>query len=283
MRRSFIFLLVFGFLGVSSCANRLEKTAMSPLDLGQDEFWPDIQKSAWFGGDKEGWERAPYWLDGVIPLAYTLDDAALKEKVRRYVNIIVQNQHADGWLGPKNEKLEKFDLWSHFLAWKMLAQYQKATGDERIKEAIIKDIRRVAEHIDKMPLREWAKSRWFEGLIAIYQLYEETGQDWLLDVARKLRGQGTDWAGFWANTPITEPTPKGKWNFMGHVVNNAMALKEGPLCWRMSGKDADRMAVYDMMGKLDRYHGMVTGVFSGDECLAGKDPTQGTELCSVVE
>ena len=41
-----------------------------------DEFWPDIQNSRWFGGDTEGWERAPYWLDGVIPLAYLLDDDA---------------------------------------------------------------------------------------------------------------------------------------------------------------------------------------------------------------
>ena len=35
-----------------------------------DEFWPDIKESRWFGGEQEGWERAPYWLDGVIPLAY---------------------------------------------------------------------------------------------------------------------------------------------------------------------------------------------------------------------
>jgi hypothetical protein len=148
---------------------------------------------------------------------------------------------------------------------------------------MIKGIRRIDEHIDKAPLRRWARSRWFEALIAIYQLYEETQQEWLLDTAAKLRRQGIDWAGFFAKTPITEPTPKGRWNHLGHVVNNAMAVKAGPLCWRMSGKETDRRAVYDMMAKQDRYHGMVTGIFSGDECLAGKDPTHGTELCSVVE
>jgi hypothetical protein len=38
-----------------------------------------------------------------------------------------------------------------------------------------------------------------------------------------------------------------------------------------------------MISMLDRYHGQVTGMFTGDECLAGKNPVQGTELCSVVE
>jgi DUF1680 family protein len=62
-----------------------------------------------------------------------------------------------------------------------------------------------------------------------------------------------------------------------------MAVKAAALWWRITGKDADRTAVYDIMEKLDRYHGMVTGVFSGDECLAGKSPVQGTELCAVME
>src|SRR4029453_5844281 len=44
-----------------------------------DEFWPDVGQSQWFGGTAEGWERAPYWLDGVIPLAWLLDDEPLKK------------------------------------------------------------------------------------------------------------------------------------------------------------------------------------------------------------
>jgi hypothetical protein len=39
-----------------------------------DEFWPDIQDSAWIGGKAEGWERMPCWLDGVIPLACLIVD-----------------------------------------------------------------------------------------------------------------------------------------------------------------------------------------------------------------
>ena len=28
-----------------------------------DEFWPDIARSQWIGGDAEGWERGPYWCE----------------------------------------------------------------------------------------------------------------------------------------------------------------------------------------------------------------------------
>ncbi|MBR4443538.1 MAG: hypothetical protein IKS52_09760, partial [Clostridia bacterium] len=28
------------------------------------EVWPDVRNSAWIGGDRDSWERVPYWLDG---------------------------------------------------------------------------------------------------------------------------------------------------------------------------------------------------------------------------
>lgn len=65
-----------------------------------DEFWPDIKDSAWIGGAAEGWERMPYWLDGVIPLAWLLGDAKLKQRLDRYVSYIIEHQHENGWLAP---------------------------------------------------------------------------------------------------------------------------------------------------------------------------------------
>ncbi len=57
-----------------------------------DKVWPDVRDSAWVGGDREGWERVPYWLDGFIPLAYLLEDEDMIARAKRYVDKILENQ-----------------------------------------------------------------------------------------------------------------------------------------------------------------------------------------------
>lgn len=41
------------------------------------QFWPDVQKSVWIGGGGDGGlhERTPYWLNGIVPLAFLLSNA----------------------------------------------------------------------------------------------------------------------------------------------------------------------------------------------------------------
>jgi len=52
-----------------------------------DEIYPEVvgPRNGWLGGDGDGWERGPYWIDGLLPLAYILDDQGLKDKVRPWV------------------------------------------------------------------------------------------------------------------------------------------------------------------------------------------------------
>jgi RHS repeat-associated protein len=63
-----------------------------------DGFWPDVAESGWIGGRAEAWERGPYWLDGLIPLAFLLDDERLRSKVRAWTDHILEHQHRDGGL-----------------------------------------------------------------------------------------------------------------------------------------------------------------------------------------
>lgn len=256
-----------------------------------DEFWPDVKDSQWFGGQAEGWERAPYWLDGVIPLAFLLDDPALKAKVTGRVESLLARRQTDGWLGPVVSDPRSgapvpppgYDLWAVLLVSKVLAQYHEASGDERALQALEGCLRNLDRLIDQRPLFNWGHFRWFEGLIAIYYLYERSAAGWLLELAVKLQAQGFHWGDFFKRWPCTQPTEAGRWNYMSHVVNNAMAVKAHGLWWRLTGDEADRAAAYRILEQLDRYHGMPTGMFTGDECLAGLRPTQGSELCAVVE
>ena len=49
-----------------------------------DKVWPDVRDSRWIGGDRDGWERVPYWLDGFIPLAYLLEDEDMIARAKFY-------------------------------------------------------------------------------------------------------------------------------------------------------------------------------------------------------
>jgi uncharacterized protein len=251
-----------------------------------DEFWPDVGQSQWFGGQAEGWERAPYWLDGVIPLAWILDDAPLKARIMRYMDHIVTHQREDGWFSPYplDAVTKRYDMWAILLANKMLVQYHEATGDARVLKAVTKSLQAMRDGMDRTPLYNWGSYRWFEGLIPVFYVYEKTGEKWLLDLGRKLRAQGFDYPEFYRGEDVTVPTPRrGLWKWGKHVVNTGMAVKASALAWRLDRRDADRTFPGRMIEILDRCHGQVTGMFTGDECLAGKNPVQGTELCAVVE
>lgn len=255
-----------------------------------DEFWPDVEKSGWIGGKAEGWERGPYWLDGVIPLAYEIDDKSLQRKVTRWVDYILKHQQPDGWLGP-NQGASNFGLaapmnpvrdpWPQFVILKALAQYQEATGDPRVLPAMESDIANLNRQLDQRPLFEWNYFRWGDFLVSLNWVYDRTGESWLLDLERKVAAQGYNWPRHFADFPMREKTVE--WNFQGHGVNNAMGLKVPALLYRLTGQKVFQKLALSAPETLDRYHGEANGLFSADECLAGKSPSQGTELCCMVE
>src|SRR5471032_3261071 len=156
-----------------------------------DEFWPDVSQSGWIGGPGEGWERGPCWLDGLVPLAFGLDDAVLIAKARHWVEEILARQGEDGWLGPRqqaggatdNEAPRDLDVWPLFIVFKALTQWAEATGDARIEPALMRALRCIDSLLQVQPLTSWARMRWFELLLTIQWLYQRNGQPWLLQLA----------------------------------------------------------------------------------------------------
>jgi hypothetical protein len=250
-----------------------------------EEFWPDLgPNNMWLGGDSEGWERGPYYLDGLVPLAHILDDARLLQMAARWLESILRLQDASGWLGPVQAPyFRPYDHWPVTIVLKVLSQHYEATADARVIEAMTRFCACLRSTLRDRPLFDWAQYRWADLVLSIHWLYNRSGDAWLLDVAAEVARQGFDWRSHFETFPCTEKTAPDRCTLATHVVNNAMAVKSGGVWWRQSGAEADRRSVYRTIEVLDRYHGQVTGVFSGDEHLAGRDPSQGTELCAVVE
>jgi len=256
-----------------------------------DETWADVgPNSGWLGGTGESWERGPYYLDGLIPLAWLLDDAALKAKAQKFIDWTLDHQAAGGMIGPASNG----DWWPRIVMMKALTQYQELTGDPRVVPVLEKYLRFQLSQLPSRPLRDWGKFRWQDELLTVLWLYNRTGSPWLLDLARLLRQQGYDWMSLYADFHYTEPVTENFLRAHGagglsdlalstHGVNHGQGVKAGPVWSLVSGSDADRRSVEGALAALDRFHGLPNGMFSCDEHLAGLDPSHGSELCTVVE
>jgi hypothetical protein len=245
-----------------------------------DEFWPDVgPNSAWLGGKGEGWERGPYYLDGLVPLAYLLDDPRLIAKVKPWIEWTLTHQRADGAIGPEKNR----DWWPIMIMLKVLTQYQEATGDPRVIPAMQRYFAYQSKELSGNPLVSWAIYRWQDELASLLWLYNRTGDAKLLELARQLKGEGFDWPGFYLKFPFTGAIKPGEAHHDSHGVNNAMGLKTAALWYLVSKDPADRDAAAAELATLDKFEGLPNGMFSADEHFAGRNPSQGIETCAVVE
>jgi hypothetical protein len=247
--------------------------------------WPDLgPDNMWLGGRTEGWERGPYYLDGLVPLAHVLADPVLLARSQRWVDSILTMQDETGWVGPiQAPGRAPYDPWPVFIVLKALTQHHDATNDPRVIPFVTGFCRYLRNTLGERPLRDWGEYRWADGVLSVHWLFNRTGEEWLLDLAGMLMLQGYDWRMHFERFAHTARTPREECALRTHVVNNAMAVKTGGVWWRQCGERADREAVYRTLAALDEHHGQATGIFTGDEHYAGLDPTQGTELCAVVE
>jgi hypothetical protein len=98
------------------------------------------QRNGWLGGDGDVWERGPYWIDGLLPLAYIMNDKALIAKVQPWIEWALASQKPDGYFGPDTDRTPErglqrnnaHDWWPKMVMLKVMQQYYSATGDERV-------------------------------------------------------------------------------------------------------------------------------------------------------
>ena len=246
-----------------------------------DEIFPDLgPDNAWLGGNGESWEVGPYYLDGLVPLAYLLEDSRLKAKVSKWINWTLTHLGQDGWIGPNTDHEDIW--WPRAVMLKVLAQYAEATQDQRVEPAMAAYFALLLKSLESKPLKVWAKFRWGEYLVSLLWLCERRPCPVFNELPKLIYSQGYNWIDHF-NYFMIENKVRQHPNLATHVVNHAMAVKYPGLYSLYSGNEEHRNTSDKAIEWLGRFHGCATGLFTGDEHLSGMNPSQGTELCAVVE
>ena len=245
-------------------------------------------RNGWLGGDGDVWERGPYWIDGLLPLAYLLNDQALIEKVQPWIEWTLASQKPNGYFGPDTDRdyepgLQRNnaqDWWPKMVMLKVMQQYYTATQDRRVIDFMTRYFRYQLDELPKNPLGKWTfwgEQRGGDNLMVVYWLYNITGDKFLLDLGELIHKQTFNWTDIFLNQNHLRR------QHSLHCVNLAQGFKE-PIVYYQQGKDskqiqATRQAVNDIRHTI----GLPTGLWGGDELLRFGKPTTGSELCTAVE
>ena len=263
------------------------------------DIWDSVGSySGWLGGTGENWERAPYYLDGLLPLSCYLEDKEHWDIACRFVEWTLGSQDEDGNFGPV---ASKEDYWSRFVMLKVLIQYYEIKKDSRVLPFFDRYFQYLYKKIPQVPMKQWSSARIGDLLYCIQWYCEREERSYIPALVEMLRKQALDWVDIFADFPFTRPAGYYyDWNkeyshfswedyhdtmkyHANHIVNVTMGFKY-PAMLSYFFDDLDYEAVsLAGMESADKYHGVASGAVNGDEHLSGNNPSQGAELCSIVE
>lgn len=260
---------------------QLQKNGMNGR-LGELSQWLVKEGNAWLSPDgKNGWEELPYWLRGYSSLAYILEDKEMLEETQLWIDGILKSQTENGNFGPGISSAESTcgvdtgnnqDFWPNMIALRILQDYYEYSGDSRV----IPFMSKYCDFLLSVPEDQflesfWENSRGGDQLWSVAWLYEQTGDEKLVELGHKVHRNTANWT---CNIP--------NW----HVVNISQGLREPATYWLFSHDSTDMAAskvdfglVYDVYGQ------MPGGLYAADEYARPGycDPRQGAETCAMAE
>jgi Beta-L-arabinofuranosidase, GH127 len=242
------------------------------------EWLPALQNSAWAGGNGDSGEKGPYYLKGLVSLAYVLDDDKLKKLASRWIEPILASQQPDGFFGPKGTR----DWWPRMVVTYLLRDFQEATGDPRVIPFLQKyygylaQPDRLKECLAESGELNWGKARAADEIDTILWVYNRTGDASLLSLATQIRDGMYDWSRVATQDHFLTQ------EILSHNVNIPQMLKRyGLLEVLTKGAGKDSFLAAELA--LDDEYGLGLGVTAGNEHVDGRGPNLGVETCSIVE
>jgi hypothetical protein len=242
-----------------------------------------FEGNAWtdsHGVGKGGWEEVPYWLRGYVALGYALHNDRIIAESRRWLDAVLASQWPNGYFGsPDNlttrqgpTRLSGPDLWPNMLMLYPLRTFYEATGDPRVLPFMSKYFQwQMTIPLEQFLPGSWQKVRGGDNLDSIHWLYNQTGESWLLDLARITHERTTDWVSDVAN-----------W----HGVNFAQGFREPAQYYQQTQDERYLHATERDFDTMHQVYGQVPGgLYGSDEaCRPGfTGPRQAAETCAMAE
>ncbi|KAI9740231.1 MAG: hypothetical protein M1834_004809 [Cirrosporium novae-zelandiae] len=272
------------------------------------DFYHYVKNNPWLGGNQEYSslnEAFPYWYNGLVQLAYGLDDQRLKDQVFNSTSYIISHQGSDGWIGPETDPRKK-NFWARypvFLGLTALLEadfptYNFTLGPMHsfivlMHEMLANNYTGYVKHDGDDFDDQWGRTRMQDMIISLQWLYEHhpsgNGQ-LMLDNMKWLNEMSHDWSSWFQQDvfPFADlDTFSADWldSYFPwlHGVNVGQGLKAPAVVRRFTSDDTLVESARNGVNWTLAYHGNAAGGIIGDERESGLSPRRGTELCTTVE
>ena len=231
-------------------------------------------RSGWLGGTGESLERGPYYIRGLISTAYVLQDKELMQKAQKWIDWVLESQNESGAFGPYANDIDKFDYWSVMPLLIALEDYYDATGDKNVIRFLEKYFAWQTEIISTKKLSSWSSWRGCDNILAVYWLYEKTGDENLIKLRKTLYAQ--------SYKGDTSFNTRALFDTL-HIVKVHDGIKMMPVMYAVTGNEYYLEAYYNGIENLYMQSGRQDGMSNGDEHTKGIGAEHGTETCAVAE
>ena len=246
--------------------------------------------SRWLGaGSGEAWERGPYYMRGLVALAFELEDPVLMDEAMLWINAMINSQLTSGTyaggFGPRNTSGRPNligDWWPGMPILVAMRDYYdytvyKGIPDNRVMSFLENYFRFQETYCTS--LSNWANNRGADNIDSILWFYNRlydpanpNAAQWLLTLANRLKGYTDDWITRYNNETVRY-----------HVVNTSQGLKLPAVWYQYTGSLTDRNAARNGIFNWSIDHGRIDGLPNSDEGARDNRATRGTETCGIVE
>lgn len=283
----------------------------------EHDFYHYVVDNPWLGGKSDYSslnEAFPYWFNGLVALAYGLDDERLKTQVLGAADYIVSHQQLDGWLGPETDVSTR-NFWARYPLFLGLSQLVEA--EPKVRGTVPAAMFRFLDLMHSMLANnyqgyvahsgdnfddQWGRSRAADMILALEWMYEHDSpslgfptrpdnvSQLIWESMQYFQEQAYDWS-YWFSDGVyikddLDLYPVEVTNQLFpfvHGVNAGQGLKAGAVIRRFTSNDTLLTSTRNGVDWTFTYHGTPSGAIIGDERLSGLSPVRGTELCLVVE